>query len=79
MILILTTSLPLPPTFVTGGSAQTFLSSYYNKLLGKKEMVGWWDSARGGEIRSIIGEGDDDGRVFLMGGGVCLFEGVVLV
>jgi PhzF family phenazine biosynthesis protein len=54
------------------GSAHTLLTPYWSKILGKKEMLAYQASARGGRL--VVRLGSDD-RVNLIGNAVIVFKG----
>ena len=57
------------------GSAHCCLAEFWGKRLGKTEMVGYQDSARGGPVEVKV-QGD---RVFLVGEAVIVAQGELLV
>lgn len=61
------------------GSAHTLLAPYWAERLGKREMLAYQASARGGELRVRLGEGAAEDRVFLEGQAVIVLAGKLLV
>ena len=61
------------------GSAHTLLAPYWAERLNKREMFAYQASARGGELRVRLGEGEAEDRVFLEGQAVIVLEGKLLV
>lgn len=56
------------------GSTHTFLASYWSEKLGKKKMLAYQCSSRGGELRL---EFRDDGRLDIAGQVVMILEGTL--
>ncbi|XP_067115282.1 phenazine biosynthesis-like domain-containing protein 1 [Osmerus mordax] len=63
----------IPEDPVTG-SSHTFLASYWSAKLGKKKMLAYQCSSRGGELRLEV---RDDGRVDIAGQAVMILEGTL--
>ncbi|MFH0816754.1 MAG: PhzF family phenazine biosynthesis protein [Methanobacteriota archaeon] len=57
------------------GSAHCCLGPYWSEMLGKKELVGYQASERGGTVGVRVGRS----RVFLLGKAVTVFEGELAV
>jgi PhzF family phenazine biosynthesis protein len=58
------------------GSVHTLLTTYWSKLLHKKELLAYQASPRGGEIQLRVG---DAGRVDLIGDAVIISKGKILL
>ncbi|MEQ2314788.1 hypothetical protein AMECASPLE_015685 [Ameca splendens] len=56
------------------GSAHTVLGSYWSKILGKKKMLAYQCSSRGGEMELEV---RDDGRINIAGEAVTVLQGVI--
>ncbi len=56
------------------GSVHTILAPYWSEILGKKEMLAYQASKRGGEIHLAI---VDDGRIELSGDAVVVMDGII--
>lgn len=63
----------IPEDPVTG-SAHTVLGSYWSKKLGKKRMLAYQSSRRGGELELEV---RDDGRINIAGQAVSVMQGTV--
>ncbi len=61
------------------GSAHTLLAPYWAERLDKRELFAYQASARGGELRIRLGEGEAKDRVFLEGQAVIVLEGKLVV
>lgn len=63
----------IPEDPVTG-SAHTVLGSYWSEKLGKKKMLAYQCSSRGGELKLEV---RDDGRINISGQAVTVMEGTI--
>lgn len=63
----------IPEDPVTG-SAHTVLGSYWSEKLGKKKMLAYQCSSRGGELKLEV---RDDGRINIAGQSVTVMEGTI--
>ncbi|KAM6943302.1 phenazine biosynthesis-like domain-containing protein [Xenentodon cancila] len=63
----------IPEDPVTG-SAHTVLGSYWSKELGKKKMLAYQCSSRGGELELEV---RDDGRINIAGQAITVLQGVI--
>ncbi|KAM9860667.1 phenazine biosynthesis-like domain-containing protein 1 [Aulostomus maculatus] len=65
----------IPEDPVTG-SSHTVLSSYWSKKLGKKKMLAYQCSSRGGELELEV---RDDGRINIAGKTVTVLQGTITI